>query len=135
MALAESSSDLNGLRLLVVEDEALIGLFIEELVESFGCVLAGRAGTVREALKLIETVPIDGALLDVNLGGEIAALVSQSLSDKHIPFLLVTGYETPPLSGFPVVTKPFESDHLRQMITQHLGPNGRAGSHGTSRAA
>ena len=68
MALAESR-DLKGLRLLVVEDDALIALFIEDLVASFGCVLAGKASTVNEALKLIETVPIDGALVDVNLGG------------------------------------------------------------------
>ena len=79
MAVSENS-DLRGLRLLVVEDEALITLFIEDLVASFGCVLAGKASTVHEALKLIETVPIDGALVDVNLGGELAAPVTRALS-------------------------------------------------------
>ena len=126
MALAESS-DLKGLRLLVVEDEALIALFIEELVVSFGCVLAGKASTVNDALAVIETVPMDGALIDVNLGGRIAVPVSQALRDKGIPLILVTGYEAPPLTGFPVVHKPFEASELRDAIIQHLRPNGRAG--------
>src|SRR5882724_8750265 len=106
-------SDLKGLRLLVVEDEALISLLIEDLVTSLGCILAGTASTVNEALKLIETVPIDGALIDVNLGGEMAAPVSQALSDRSIPLILVTGYDAPPLlDGFPVLHKPFEPHDL-----------------------
>ena len=77
-----------------------------------------------KALKLIETVPIDGALIDVNLSGEIARPVSQALADKHIPLILVTGYTSPPLSGFPVIHKPFEASELRDAIIQHLQPNG-----------
>ena len=119
-------SNLKGLRLLVVEDEALIAFLIEDLVTSFGCVLAGTASNVNDALKLVETVPIDGALLDMNLGGEMAAPVSQALSDKHIPLVLVTGYRTPALHGFPVLHKPFEPDDLKDAINQHLVPNGRA---------
>ena len=137
MALAESRN-LKGLRLLVVEDEALIALFIEDLVLSFGCILAGKASTVTEALKLIQTVPFDGALIDVNLGGELAAPVTRALSDKQIPFILVTGYETPPLDGLPVVHKPFEASNLLIKIIQHLRPNGRAdnlGERGTLAAA
>ncbi len=104
----------------------MIALFIEDLVASFGCVLAGKASTVNEALKLIETVPIDGALVDVNLGGESAAPVTGALSQKGIPLLLVTGYETPPLDGFPVVHKPFEESNLLIKIIQHLRPNAHA---------
>ena len=124
MLLAQNSTDLMGLRLLVVEDEALISLLIEDLVTSLGCALAGTASNVSEALKLIEAVPIDGALIDVNLGGEIAAPVSQALSEKGIPLILVTGYEEPPLDEFPVVHKPFESRELRDAIIQHLRSNG-----------
>ena len=123
MALPERSN-LKGLRLLVVEDEALISLLIEDLVTSFGCVLAGTASNVNDALKLIETVPIDGALIDVNLGGQLAAPISQALSDRHIPLIFVTGYEVTPLGGFPVVNKPFEASQLRDAIIQHLQPNG-----------
>jgi DNA-binding response OmpR family regulator len=115
---------LDGPRLLVVEDEALIAFLIEDLVESFGCILAGRASTVAAALKLVGTVPIDGALIDVNLGGEMAGPVSQALSDKHIPLILVTGYEAPPLVGFPVVHKPFGTSELRDAIIQHFRTSG-----------
>ena len=123
MAVSENS-DLKGLRLLVVEDEAFISLMIEDLVTSFGCVLAGTASTVDEALKLIETVRIDGALIDLNLGGEIGAPVGQALFDRGIPLVLVTGYDAPPLHGFPVVHKPLEPHDLRDAINQHLAPNG-----------
>jgi hypothetical protein len=39
-------------------------LSIEDLVTDFGCLLAGTASTVDDALKLIRTVPIDGALIE-----------------------------------------------------------------------
>ena len=131
MTLGECSG-LKGLRLLVVEDEVFTALLIEDLVTSLGCVLAGTASTVNEALKLIEMVPIDGALIDVNLGGEMAAPVIQALSDRGIPLILVTGYEAPPPNGFPVVHKPFEPHDLRDAINQHLGPNGRTDHPGNS---
>ena len=69
-------------------------------------------------------------MIDVNLSGEIAAPVSQALSEKGIPLILVTGYEEPPLDGFPAVHKPFGASKLRDAIIQYLAPKGRAGLRG-----
>src|SRR5690242_18780967 len=79
-------------------------LLIQDLVTSLGCALAGTASTVNEALEFIETVPSDGAFIDVNLGGELAVPVRQALFRRGIPRIVVTGYNNAPpmLDGFPV---------------------------------
>ena len=87
---------------------------------------------MNEALEFIETVPSDGALIDVNLGGELAVPVRQALFRRGIPRIVVTGYNNAPpmLDGFPVVHKPFEPGELRDTLVQHLDRHSRMRKHG-----
>jgi DNA-binding response OmpR family regulator len=83
------------LRLLVVEDEALIGMMLEDMIEELGHHVVDVATSVRTALRLIATRKreIDAALVDANLGGASAAPVVAALQDAEIPFVLASGYE------------------------------------------
>ena len=114
--------DPTGLRLLVVEDDALILMLIENLVTDLGCLVVGAATTVPQALELLQTVPFDGALLDGNLDGQTSEPIAHALLDNGIPFIVVTGYRAPPVSGGPVVQKPFQNNELQDQIIQHLLP-------------
>lgn len=60
---------LAGHRVLVVEDEELIGLMLVELLEELGAAVAGPAGSVAEALQLVERETPTSALLDLSLRG------------------------------------------------------------------
>ena len=71
---------LAGLRVLVVEDEAPIAMLIEDMVQDMGCVVAGFAATVSEALKLVKNGGFDFALLDMNLGGAKVDAVADALA-------------------------------------------------------
>jgi CheY-like chemotaxis protein len=81
------------LRILVVEDEGLVAMMIEDLLEDLGCELAGSLASVGAALAWIEAGgDADGALLDVNLGGEPVFPVAEALRARGIPFAFATGY-------------------------------------------
>lgn len=60
---------LSALKVLVVEDEALVSMLVEDMLTDLGCTIVGPAAEIEEALKLATSADIDAALLDVNLGG------------------------------------------------------------------
>ncbi|HKR16209.1 response regulator [Rhizorhapis sp.] len=85
---------LRGLRLFVVEDEALVAMLLEQMLEDLGCEVVSLAGTVGQALDQVERVAqkVDAAILDVNLGGERVYPVAEALAAHDVPFLFATGY-------------------------------------------
>ena len=109
------------LRLLVLEDEALMSMLIEDQVIELGFSVVGPAATVKQALALCATEPIDGALLDVNLGGgQRSDPVADYLERRNVPFLFVTGYGQagldPRFAERAVLQKPFALPDLRREL-------------------
>lgn len=86
---------LAGRRILIVEDDYLIAIDIAGGLEDLGAEIVGMAGSVEEALSLIEKQAhrIDGAVLDVNLGGERVYPVADALMSRAISFVFATGYD------------------------------------------
>lgn len=111
-------------RVLVVEDEALVAMLIEELLEDCGCSVVGPCSSVATALKAATTEAVDLAVLDVNLRGEKVYPVAEALSERHIPFLFLSGYgeEAVPVgrSEWKVCPKPFRSNELIAMLQAAL---------------
>lgn len=107
---------LNGLRVLVVEDEAMIAMLLEDMLSDLGCVPVGPAYNAEQALKLIQSERFDAAIVDVNLGGERTTPVAEALHGKAIPFFFATGYGPAGIGGeFSrqlVLTKPFRQCEL-----------------------
>ena len=89
-----SDTTLRGCRVLVVEDEYMIAdEFCIELEEA-GAVVIGPTGTVEETFRVIDTTPkLDGAVLDVNLGGTMSFAVADRLVTDGVPFIFTTGYD------------------------------------------
>jgi DNA-binding response OmpR family regulator len=83
------------LRVLIVEDEALIGMMLEDLIEDLGHRVATVAASVRSALDAIAVRDgeIDAAVVDANLGGASASPVVAALSHAGIPFVIASGYD------------------------------------------
>jgi CheY-like chemotaxis protein len=122
-------SPLTGLRVLVVEDEGLIGLEVEDFLGRFGCQIVGVAGSTPDALQMIRTTAIDVAVIDLNLQGEMAYPLAAALTAADVPFVFATGINASQIedrySHVPVVGKPFEEGELRgallEAIDRHRG--------------
>jgi two-component SAPR family response regulator len=73
MANIESAQalKLDGLRVLIVEDEALVAFQLEDMLAGLGGAIIGPASRVNQALDLLGRQTIDTAVLDLNVGGEL----------------------------------------------------------------
>lgn len=114
------SSPLTGKRILVVEDEFMIAMLLEDFLAELDCVVAGVAAKPADALRLIGSIEIDAAVLDVNLDGVDSFGIAAALGERQIPFIFATGYGdsrlTPEFAGRPVVQKPYRLDELSQAL-------------------
>jgi CheY-like chemotaxis protein len=85
---------LSGSRILAVEDEYLIAEELRyELVQA-GAVVLGPVARVTDALNLIaREARIDGAILDINLRGDMVFPVADELALRGVPFVFASGYD------------------------------------------
>jgi len=115
-----NGSALEGKRVIVVEDEPLVSMDIEATLADAGCDVAGTAGTLEQARRLIAGADCDVALLDANLAGHSAEELAIALTRKNIPFAFVTGYGRDGLpAGFReamMLAKPFNGDQLLSVL-------------------
>jgi CheY-like chemotaxis protein len=111
-----------GLRVLIVEDEALIASLIEDFLTDLGCEVVGPALYMEDAVRLAREATIDGATLDVNIAGEKVYPVADILAERGLPFVFMTGYGVAGLRESdrdrPVLQKPYRLDELEKIIAQ-----------------
>ncbi len=79
-------------RALLVEDEALVGMMLADLLADLGFTVVGPFTRVSDALAATREEAIDVAVLDLNLRGEMSYPVADALASRDIPFVFVTGY-------------------------------------------
>jgi two-component SAPR family response regulator len=102
-------------RILVVEDESILSLFLVDVLADGAFHVIGPCATLSTALRLASDEAIDVALLDVNVGGGQVTAVADKLLERRIPFLFVTGSERlsdPRFAKIPILRKPFLADDL-----------------------
>jgi CheY-like chemotaxis protein len=113
-------SSLRGARVLVVEDEVMLSLNLEAMLLDLGCVVAGAADKLDDALQIARTSDFDVALLDVNLGGKRVDPVAEAIRARGIPIVFITGYGKTAASGL-VLEKPYDAAALERMLNEALG--------------
>ena len=122
---------LSGLRVMIVEDEAMVSMMIEDMLGAIGCVVVGMAASLTRGLAMVDddALALDAAVLDVNLSGEKVYPIAERLAAKHVPFIFSTGYGHQGLAEqfarVPTLTKPFGAPQLEAMLISALG-QGRA---------
>jgi CheY-like chemotaxis protein len=107
-------------RVLVVEDEALVGIMIQECLSEFGFQVIGPLCTASEALGAAQDGHFDAAILDINLGDGLVYQVAEILLLRDVPFVFVTGYDSDSIddrfSEIPVLQKPIERQMLQRIF-------------------
>jgi DNA-binding response OmpR family regulator len=122
MTKATPNRALADLRILVVEDEVVVGILLEELLEDAGARVK-LAHNIDGALGAIQQEAFDGVLLDINLHGITTEPVAEDLRRRAVPFIVVTGYDStendpPALKAASRLQKPFSRVELLRRMTE-----------------
>ena len=83
--------------------------------------------TVEDAIRTIENMALDAALLDANLHGKPVERIAEALSKRAIPFAFATGYGRDALPEafrkVPILAKPFDGRRLGAVMLGLLEPS------------
>jgi len=113
-----------GVRVLIVEDEIIVGMFLEDLLNELGYEVAGVTGHLDDAMRRPQDY--DLAVLDVHLNGRNVFDFADTLAARGTPFVFATGYGARGIPdrhcSRPVLQKPFRPDELRQTLAQLATP-------------
>ena len=108
------------MKILLVEDQALIGLLLAAELRTLGHEPVGPIQHEGAALDAVESGDVDAALLDYRLGeGPVTRLVGL-LQQRSIPFAWFTGASAAdlPPGDAPVLGKPLVRDDLQSVVGQ-----------------
>src|SRR5579883_73994 len=81
------------LRVLLVEDEALVAMMMQDVLEDLGCTVFGPHRTIASAVGAAKEETVDLALLDINLGDELVYPAAEILASRGVGFVFLTGYD------------------------------------------
>jgi CheY-like chemotaxis protein len=111
---------MKALRILVVEDEALVAMLVEDMLTDMGHEVVRVAHRLETGLVAVERDGFDVAVLDVNLNDVKSFPIADALSSRGIPFVFATGYGMAGLDerffSVPTITKPFDERRLADAI-------------------
>jgi two-component sensor histidine kinase len=106
-------------RILLVEDEPIIGMMMQEMLRRLGAEVLGPYTSAVE-LERSGRLLADAAVLDVNLGGELVYPIAEKLAREGVPFVFLTGYEAggidPRFADAPILTKPVDEGELAEAL-------------------
>ncbi len=115
------------LRVLVVEDETVVAIWLEDMLEELGCTTQYVAASVTQALDWLKHRPaLDAAVLDVKLFGASIYPVANMLQAQGVPFIFSTAYAHAELleryPGTRVLIKPYGQSALCAALAEcHRG--------------
>lgn len=110
-------------RVLIVEDEIIVALFLEDILAEFGYEVAGVVSHLDDAM--VRDADYDIAVLDVHLNGRPVFDFADTLAAQGVPFIFATGYGERGIPerhrGRPVLQKPFQPDDLKRTLEECRG--------------
>jgi DNA-binding response OmpR family regulator len=80
------------MRILVAEDEFLVGIQLEEDLRSAGCSIIGPFRMLEMATQASRRERFDLAILDVNLNGNMVYPLADELLARGVPLIFLSGY-------------------------------------------
>jgi DNA-binding response OmpR family regulator len=112
---------LEGVTVLLVEDNLLIALEAEEVLTDLGARLVVSASTLRAAEEAISAHEFGFAMLDVSVGRGTSFDLARLLRSAGTPYIFASGYGDQVAldsdhSASIIIQKPYERDHLRRAI-------------------
>lgn len=121
------------LRVLIVEDEAVIGLLLKETIEGLGHSVCGIANTEADAIAQADRYQPDLMIIDASLrSGSGVSAIETIQRTRRVPHIFVTGNARKVHALHPgaiILEKPFFNDDLATAIERALAVEaGRIGA-------
>jgi PAS domain S-box-containing protein len=117
-------------RVLLAEDEAIIGMMMREFLLEYGLFVVGPCCSLKET-EAAAADRFDCAILDLNLGGETAYPVAEALIERGVPIAFVTGYGRESVDErfreVPILQKPITRESLENCLHAIFGRPPTAG--------
>jgi FixJ family two-component response regulator len=91
----DAQKALAGSKLLIVEDEYLIGQDLAHGPQGEGIDVLGPYASIASAIDVLQrTDDVGAAILDLNISGHVAFDLAEKLQERNIPFIFYTGYDS-----------------------------------------
>ncbi len=125
--MGEAVPALHECRVLLVEDDYLVGLSMRSILEQLGCEVVGPVASLSKALRMVEDDLPDAAVLDINILGGTSVPIAERLRDHERPFIFVSGYQSPRhmlpemLQKVQRLAKPVDERSLRLALHDAMG--------------
>ena len=117
---------ISGKRELVVEDNPLLAFNIDDALRERGALVTGPALDLDTGMLLVRQDALDGAVLDINIGGRPVWSLAPALQSYGVPFVFVSGDCRNGLpDGFSnavCLDKPAETDAIRTSVSTVMAP-------------
>jgi response regulator NasT len=96
--MTTASQDKDRRRVLIVEDDTLVGMGLKSHLERLGHGVIGQAATAAEAMRFFQEQKPDLVLVDIRLNGiDGLDLAAQLLQQRRVPILVISAYSDPDL--------------------------------------
>lgn len=121
---SQSPVGVGGLRVLIVEDETLVGMGLKSQLEKLGHQVVGQAASAAEAKSIYRDHRPDFVLMDIRLDGDDGiALTSELLLARRCPMVILSAYGDRELAQrageagvFGYLIKPITAEGLQAQI-------------------
>ena len=114
-----TSVDLTGRRILIVEDDWLIADALASLLQGLGMIVEGPVTNVAAAEKVFASMPLQLAVVDLNLNGERADNLVTRLAGEGVRVVVVSAYDAAQMEtdkAFSTLQKPVQVSALLREI-------------------
>jgi DNA-binding response OmpR family regulator len=115
---------LQDIRILLLEDDALISIDTEDMLRSLGAARVLVAHTIEEAEAILAKESVDAAVLDLLIGSGSCEDFAGRLVARPLPIVFASGLGEgvlpEPLRAVPTVAKPYSSQALGAALSRAL---------------
>lgn len=117
--------------ILLLEDDLLLAMDMEDHLLQTGHKIVGPFGRIADALDAIPRNDLAGAIVDLNLHGELSVPVIEMLQEREVPVIICSSHSELPelksmLNGVPMLPKPWNPQKLNRLVEQTFGASNAA---------
>lgn len=117
--------------ILLLEDDLLLAMDMEDHLLQTGHKIVGPFGRIADAMDAIPRNDLAGAIVDLNLHGELSFPVIEMLQERSVPVIICSGYAELPelksrLKGLPMLPKPWNAQKLNRLMQETFGADSGA---------